>query len=85
MKKWLLLSVLFSCLLWGCQEEEHALSFRPDEGLKVTGSNASPVRTSIGDHYSILWSAGDAIALFPIRLRQNGEYRLTVRFLKTKV
>lgn len=64
MKKWLLLSVLFSCLLWRCQEEEHALSFRPDEGLKVTGSNASPVRTSIGDHYSILWSAGDAIALF---------------------
>lgn len=64
MKKWMLLPVLFSCLFWGCREDAQDIAFRPDEGVKVTGMNASPVRTSIGDNYSILWSADDAIALF---------------------
>lgn len=64
MKEWMLLSVLFFCLFWGCREDEHDISFRTDEGLKVTGMNASPARTSIGDNYSIFWNADDAIALF---------------------
>lgn len=64
MKKLMLLWVFFSCLFGACREDEHGISIRPDEGLKITGRSGQATRTSIGDDYSILWNSTDAIALF---------------------
>lgn len=64
MKKLMLLLVFFSCLFGACREDEHGISIRPDEGLKITGRSGQATRTSISDDYSILWNSTDAIALF---------------------